>query len=163
MQYCFSKFGKFFAVAAVVLSSLTASLEASCPFCEAVSQTLRQEIEAMDGAAFGKFVPADSKRPTEEGIGRFVVTEIIKGTELLKVGQVVEAPYFGTTGSETTFLLLGVDPPELMWSSPLPVTDRAAGLHSQNALVANGHDRATEVLYEVLRRRRHIAGPRCLR
>jgi hypothetical protein len=110
---------------AVVLGSLTTPLQASCPFCAAVSQTLRQEIEAMDGAAFGKFLPADSKRPTEEGIGRFVVTEIIKGTDLLKVGQVVEAPYFGTTGSETTFLLLGVDPPELMWSSPLPVTDRA--------------------------------------
>jgi hypothetical protein len=79
----------------------------------------------MDGAAFGKFVPADPKRPAEEGIGRFVVTEIIKGTELIKVGQVVQAPYFGTTNSETTSLLLGVDPPELMWSSPLPVTERA--------------------------------------
>lgn len=125
MRSRFPNYATVFAVFAAVFFSLAASLEASCPFCAAVSQTLRQEIEAMDGAAFGKFVPADSKRPTEEGIGRFVVTEIIKGTDLLKVGQVVEAPYFGSTGSETTFLLLGVDPPELMWSSPLPVTDRA--------------------------------------
>jgi hypothetical protein len=98
---------------------------ASCPFCAAVSQTLRQEIEAMDGAAFGKLIAADPKRPTEEGIGRFTITEVIKGTDLLKVGKVIEAPYFGNSGSETTFLLLGVDPPELMWSSPLPVTERA--------------------------------------
>ena len=100
---------------------------ASCPFCAAVSQTLRQEIEAMDGAAFGKLIAPDPKRPTEEGIGRFTITEVIKGTELLKVGKVIEAPYFGNSGSETTFLLLGVDPPELMWSSPLPVTERAQG------------------------------------
>lgn len=121
----FPTYTNLFAVAMIALSSITTSLQASCPFCAAVSQTLRQEIEAMDGAAFGKFVPADPKRPAEEGIGRFVVTEIIKGTELIKVGQVVQAPYFGTTNSETTFLLLGVDPPELMWSSPLPVTERA--------------------------------------
>ena len=121
----FPTYTNLFAVAMIALSSITTSLQASCPFCAAVSQTLRQEIEAMDGAAFGKFVPADPKRPAEEGIGRFVVTEIIKGTELIKVGQVVQAPYFGTTNSETTSLLLGVDPPELMWSSPLPVTERA--------------------------------------
>jgi len=115
------------AVIAIAFSSIANTLQASCPFCAAVSQTLRQEIEAMDGAAFGKFVPADPKLPTEEGIGRFVITEVIKGTELLKVGQVVQAPYFGTTNSDSTFLLLGVDPPELMWSSPLPVTEKAQG------------------------------------
>lgn len=115
----------FIAILVIAIGSISSALQASCPFCAAVSQTLRQEIEAMDGAAFGKFVPADPKRPTEEGIGRFVITEVIKGTDLLKVGQVVQAPYFGSTNSETTFLLLGVDPPELMWSSPLPVSDRA--------------------------------------
>lgn len=114
-----------FAITAIAFSSIASTVQASCPFCAAVSQTLRQEIEAMDGAAFGKFVPADPKRPTEEGVGRFVITEIIKGTELLQVGKVVQAPYFGATNSDTTFLLLGVDPPELMWSSPLPVTERA--------------------------------------
>lgn len=125
MPYRFPNFTTLLAVSWIAVCAIVPSVQASCPFCAAVSQTLRQEIEAMDGAAFGKYVAADPKRPTEEGIGRFVVTEVIKGTELLKVGQVVEAPYFGSTGSETTFLLLGVDPPELMWSSPLPVTERA--------------------------------------
>ncbi len=125
MTYLSRKWFGILAIWMISASSILTPVHASCPFCAAVSQTLRQEIEAMDGAAFGTLVEADPKNPTEEGIGRFRISEVIKGTDLLKVGQVVEAPYFGKTGAETTFLLLGVDPPELMWSSPLPVTERA--------------------------------------
>jgi hypothetical protein len=115
----------FFSLFLAMLCLSSTMLQAACPFCAAVSQTLRQEIEAMDGAAIGKLVPDDGKTPAEEGIARFQIVEIIKGNELLKIGQVVSAPYFGKSTADSRFLLLGVDPPELMWSSPLPVSERA--------------------------------------
>ena len=110
----------------------------ACPFCSAVSLTFSQEIAQSQAAVIAKLVeppPAAALSPTADGPlpkGKFQVVEVLKGGDL-----VAEA---GLTGADakpietimleekpvgTLFLLMGVEPPNLVWSSPVRTSDRA--------------------------------------
>lgn len=92
-----------------------------CPFCSAVSQTLRQEMKSMDAVVLGEVVGV-GKTETE---AQFKVLEVLKGDQLVHVGDVVNVAYFGSAPKGTQFLIMGVDPPDILWSSPLPVSAKA--------------------------------------
>lgn len=95
----------------------------ACPFCSAASQTLRQESQSMDAVAIAS-LQADG-RADIDGNATFVVERVLRGESLLEKGQKVEASYFGPGKSNKKFLLLGVDPKNLVWSSPLPLSEDA--------------------------------------
>jgi hypothetical protein len=99
------------------------SAEVACPFCTAASQTLRQELQSMDAVAFGRLV-AD-ERTDIDGLASFTIEKVLAGDKLLKVNQSIQATYFGPGKSTKRFLLMGVDPKELVWSTPLPLTPDA--------------------------------------
>jgi len=121
---------------AVAAAGLVGSADA-CPFCSAVSLTLSQEIAQSQAAVIARLVeppPAAALAPTADGPlpkGKFEVVEVLKGGDL-----VAEA---GLTGGDAKpietimldekpvgelFLLLGVEPPNLVWSSPIRLGDR---------------------------------------
>ncbi len=56
---------------------------------------------------------------------RFEVTRILKGDGLVKPKQSIETLYFGDGTKGKAFLIMGIDPPKVMWSTPLPLSDRA--------------------------------------
>jgi len=93
--------------------------ECICPFCSAASQTLRQESLSMDAVAIATLVT--DGRIDIDGNATFLVERVLRGESLLEKGQKVEANYFGPGKTEKKFLLLGVDPRNLVWSSPLPL------------------------------------------
>jgi len=99
---------------------LSARAENACPFCSAASQTLRQESLSMDAVAIASLV--SDGRVDIDGNATFVVERILRGESLLEKGQKVEANYFGPGKTQKKFLLLGVDPRNLVWSSPLPLS-----------------------------------------
>ncbi len=92
-----------------------------CPFCSAVSQTLRQEMESMDAVAIAKII----KGTETESDAEFELLSIIRGDNLIKLDQRARMNYFGKAPEGTQFLVMGVDPPDLLWSSPLPVSEKA--------------------------------------
>lgn len=89
-----------------------------CPFCSAVSQTLRQEMEQTDLVAFAKIIPGTETESDAE----FELNTLISGESLAEKGQKFRVNYFGKAKPDQSFLLMGVDPPDLLWSSPLPVS-----------------------------------------
>ena len=91
-----------------------------CPFCSAASQTLRQEIMSMDAVAIGR-LEADG-RSDVDGTASFKIEKVLSGEKLIQINQAIEASYFGPGKSTKKFLLLGIDPTKLLWSSPLPLT-----------------------------------------
>ena len=93
----------------------------ACPFCSAVSQTLRQEMKSMDAVILAEVVGSGESETDAE----FKVLEVIKGDALVKPNQLIRAAYFGTAPKGSKFLIMGVDPPDLLWSSPLPVSAKA--------------------------------------
>jgi hypothetical protein len=92
----------------------------NCPFCTAASQTLRQELQSMDAIAIGR-LETDGRKDID-GQAEFKIEKVLSGENLLKVDQAIQATYFGPGRSAKKFLLMGVDPRDLVWSSPLPLT-----------------------------------------
>lgn len=105
-------------VAATIGIVAVSSDAAACPFCNSVSQSLRQEMESVDTVAFGTILPG-TETDTD---ATFLVHTVLRGDDILKVGQQIKVNYFGNAKSGQHFLLMGVDPPDLLWSSPLPVS-----------------------------------------
>lgn len=97
-----------------------AMAEETCPFCSAASQTLRQEIKSMDAVGIGRL--ETDGRPDVDGIAMFKIEKVLSGEKLISVNQAIEASYFGPGKATKKFLLLGVDPNKLLWSSPLPLS-----------------------------------------
>ena len=104
--------------------ALLPSVLTACPFCNAVSQTLRQEMAAMDAVVFAVSLQDATERDSETGKLQMKVVQVLKGGDLVNVGDEIEAIYYGDVSKGRRFMLSGVDPPQLQWSC-LPVTERA--------------------------------------
>ncbi len=111
------------AIVAVASFTQTRMLARACPFCSAVSQTLRQEMEVMDAVVIATAVQGDLTRDKESGQVRMKIEKVLKGNNLVKQGQEVQAIYYGDVAKGRRFMMSGVDPPELQWSC-LPLTER---------------------------------------
>lgn len=96
----------------------------ACPFCSAVQQTLRQEMAAMDAVVIAQALP-NTERDEESGEVPLRIVRVLKGEAFVKVGTMVRTVYYGSVEPGRRFMLSGVEPSELMWSSPLPVDERS--------------------------------------
>ncbi|MGB7326578.1 MAG: hypothetical protein WBD31_17010 [Rubripirellula sp.] len=96
----------------------------ACPFCNAVSQTIRQEMAAMDAVVIATATQSDLTRDKDTGEVSMKVDVVLKGTDHVTVGSEVRAIYYGDVSIGRRFMLSGVDPPNLQWSC-LPVNERA--------------------------------------
>lgn len=106
---------------ALTLIVATSYRSLACPFCSAVSQTLAEEMSAMDTVAIARIVAGSETDADAE----FEVVSVLRGDSLINPEQKVRVNYFGKAKPEQQFLLMGVDPPDLLWSSPLPVSATA--------------------------------------
>jgi len=98
-----------------------------CPFCGTGSQTFTEEIATMDVAVIAKIVklpPPTTKAGEDIEKATFEITQVLKGEGLVKIGEKFETLYFGDGMLNKPFLVTGIDPPKVMWSTPLPVSER---------------------------------------
>ena len=96
----------------------------ACPFCNAVSQTLRQEMETMDAVVIAQALQSDLDRDQETGEVRMRIERVLRGDDVVSAGQEVTAIYYGEVTAGRRFMLSGVDPPMLQWSC-LPLNERS--------------------------------------
>ncbi len=120
----FSRFTTPLLVVALTVTSFVGNTTLACPFCNAVSQTLRQEMAVMDAVVIAIAVDRENARNEETGEVLMRVEKVLKGDALVEVGQEVNAIYYGDVKSGRTFMLSGVDPPKMQWSC-LPLSPRA--------------------------------------
>jgi hypothetical protein len=114
----------------LVWTFTVAEIASACPFCSAVSQTFSEEMATMDAVVIADLIepPPPAK---EEDTGKelpkakFKVVKIVKGDSHVKPDQIIETIYFGDAKKGSPFLIMGVDPNNLMWSTPLKLTDRS--------------------------------------
>lgn len=119
-------------LAAIGLVGPLAAMGTACPFCSATAQTFSEEIGTMDVVVIARLVAgAPKKEKGEDGFGsdlpkaKFEVVRIVKGEGLAKPKETIETLYFGDAKLGAAFLVMGIDPPNVMWSTPLPLSDRA--------------------------------------
>ena len=139
----------------VIVAAVSAGRAAACPFCSAVSLTFAQEIAQSQAAVIAELVeppPAAALAARAEGPlpkGKFRVVDALKGGDLLAAAGLtgpdarpLETIMLDPKAAGTRFLLFGVEPPELVWSSPVPVSDRAVAYVKQlGGLPEKGPDR----------------------
>ena len=138
-------------VAAIGLATVVRTqLLNACPFCAASGQTLSQEMEAANAAVLARLAePAEPAAPQGEdavaGTGvavegaddsdrstvpdpvrkrSFEIVQVLKGSDLVEPGQVIEALYFGETSAEASYFLTAVSVPALEWATPIALTPR---------------------------------------
>ncbi len=106
---------------ALTLVLLTIAPTIACPFCSAVSQTLRQEIGIMDAVVIAEST-RDSIRDELTGQVQFKIISVLKGDKLVKPDQTVSSVYYGTVAPGRRFMLSGAEPADLQWAC-LPLTE----------------------------------------
>jgi hypothetical protein len=115
------------ALAAAMLA-LIGGVAVACPFCSAVNVTFSEEMKNNDTAAIVKLVEPAPKHKGEElefAKATFEVTEVLKGSEHVKIGDRLKTIYIGEAKVGTEFLSMGILPPVLEWGPPIELTDRA--------------------------------------
>ena len=126
----------------------------ACPFCEAIGQTMAEEIATSEIAVLAKLVRVDRpQQPAEapgqlgflpdEAQGIFQVQEVLKaGTGDVAANSTIKTPYAGSEPVGTLFLLKGYHSPELYWATPQPLPGEApAYLKQVMTLPLEGPDR----------------------
>ena len=105
----------------------------ACPFCAAVSLTFSEEIDSSQVAVVAELV---SLPPREDGDAaaaanslevpkaKFKITRILKGRDALGDERTIDTIYFGDGAVGSKFLIMGIDPPMINWSTPIAITDR---------------------------------------
>lgn len=99
----------------------------ACPFCSAQSQTLSEEMNTMDAVVLATLeeLPPPAKKDdpgSEVPKAKFKITEVLKGQSLVAKTPVIETVYFGDGKKGKLFLVMGVGPENIQWSTPLQVS-----------------------------------------
>jgi hypothetical protein len=102
------------------------SVSVACPGCPQTGATFSEEIATMDVAVIARLVTPPAKPDGDEiQKATFEVAQILKGAGLVRKGERLETLYFGDGKKGEPFLVMGVNPPKLQWSTPLHLSERA--------------------------------------
>ena len=111
---------------------LTASPAAACPFCGSVQSTLAQDINSADVAVVARLIALPPPTESKDGelnvappIAKFAVIEVLKGAAALGSAKQVEAPFFDDKPLGGEYLILGQQPPAIVWAPPTLLTPRS--------------------------------------
>jgi hypothetical protein len=139
--------------AASVLVIAGHRIVSACPFCSAVSRTFSQEMQSADVAVIAELVQLPRSASGSDGgfapgLGgeipkcKFKIVETLKGPEHIKNVKQIEANYFGDATVGSQFLITGMGPAPLAWSTPIALSKRGREyLMSVMKLPAEGPDR----------------------
>ena len=143
-----------FIVTLVVCGLLNWRLVAAvaCPFCTPPQQSLSEELSFASAAVIATLAKPTSSEglddpSAEEGSAttsaQFRVKEVLSG-EHAKVGDLIEAVYFGTDPPDKEFLITGILGNQLDWTIPLPLSPGSVEYLKQlPALPPAGKERLT--------------------
>ena len=125
-------------IALLFLIGFTSSeLVTACPFCSPVSLTFSEEISGADVAAIVKLTELppetevadlttsrfDAARAAPRA--KFKILELLKGQQHIGEQKQIEAIYFGSGPIGQTYLLQALDAPDLNWSTPVEISEKA--------------------------------------
>lgn len=101
----------------------------ACPGCTQDAPTFAEEFDSMDVVVIARLMalPAKSEKAAKDDLplAKFEITRVLKGEKSARPKTVIQTLYLGEAKIGTSFLILGIDPPKLQWSTPLPLSDRA--------------------------------------
>ena len=116
-----------FCVALTIASTALTSFVNACPFCSAVSLTFTEQLKSNDVVVIAKLleIPTPSEDPDDElPKAEFEIVDVIKGKKWIKSGIKFRTLLVGRYPIGQQFLVMGVDPPAVAWSTPMKASER---------------------------------------
>ncbi len=101
-------------------------------------------MQTMDAAVVAHLVKLPGAATTNQDVPKatFQIVTVLKGESLVGKQTRIEALYFGDGQPGQPFLIMGVDPPKLNWTTPLPLSSRGVDyLQKLPTLPEKGADR----------------------
>lgn len=99
----------------------------ACPFCSAVNLTFTEQLKSNDVVVIAKLleIPPPSDDPDAElPKAQFEITDIIKGEKWISDGMKFRTLLVGRYPIGQEFMVMGVDPPSVAWSTPQKASER---------------------------------------
>ncbi len=99
----------------------------SCPFCSAINQTFAEQMGSNDVVVVATMTVAPKyDNPDSDELPRasFEISGVVKGSSFVKEGLEFRAVLVGTYEVGQKFIVMGVDPPNVIWSTPLKASQR---------------------------------------
>ena len=114
----------------LLIAFVSAATANACPFCSAVSQTFSEEMASMDAVVIAKLITLPEKQDPASNQpllkAAFEIQEILKGENHVGSNKKLKVVFYGKAKPGDLFLIEGVDPPRLIWSTPLLLSARSA-------------------------------------
>lgn len=131
-------------LAVVALGLVAPAAVRACPFCNAQTKTLSEELDSADAAVIAKMLKGPSKQAIAAGdadaASAFEVVQVLKGPQALP--KKFEVLYFGQQPAGAQFLVSGAGSKKVEWAAPNALSPRAVKYVSQLLkLPKNGADR----------------------
>ena len=116
--------------AAVASGAPTAAVATMvCPFCTAVAPTMSEQIATSDVVVLATLEnqPQQDLLGSSEELprGQFKVKHILTGDKFINIDEMFETVLVGRYDQGTTFMVVGVDAPDIAWSTPVKMSERA--------------------------------------
>ncbi|MHB0958409.1 MAG: hypothetical protein ACYC0X_17365 [Pirellulaceae bacterium] len=124
---------RWFTVVGVLLATLLVPVRSalSCPFCTAVAQTFREEIAAMDAVVIAQLEKLPAPTSDKGGASNeaapsatFTIIQFLKGETVVGAQKTLTTVFLGDAQRGEKYLVMGIDPPQLVWSTPLKLNAR---------------------------------------
>lgn len=112
---------------ALTCGAVTLNQLLACPFCSAINLTFTEQLSANDVVVIAKLleVPPPSNDPDAElPKAEFEIVDIIKGEKWVSQGMKFRTLLVGRYPLGQQFLVMGVDPPSVAWSTPMKASER---------------------------------------
>lgn len=100
---------------------------AACPFCSAVAMTFSDQLNSNDIAVVAKLIeiPPPSDDPNADfPKAKFEIEQVLKGKKFVGDSMTFKTQLVGNYPIGQKFLVMGVDPPRVSWTTPMKATDR---------------------------------------
>jgi hypothetical protein len=100
---------------------------AACPFCSAVAMTFSDQLNSNDIAVVAKLIeiPPPSDDPNADfPKAKFEIEQVLKGKKFVGDSMTFKTQLVGNYPIGQKFLVMGVDPPKVSWTTPMKASDR---------------------------------------
>ncbi|MCA9034920.1 MAG: hypothetical protein KDA91_07320 [Planctomycetaceae bacterium] len=115
-----------FAIASLsclVLSGATATAAWLCPFCDAPSLSMAEQLQMSDHVLLGKWLGGDKPTETKAGSSQFRIVQVSKSVgQRFAVGQTIELPQYIAGDKAALYSLMGPDAQLLDWQVPTQIS-----------------------------------------
>jgi hypothetical protein len=114
-------------ITGISLALLMPSTEAHlmmCPFCDAPSLTMSEQVDQSGHLLLGEWVGGDKPTNKTAGASRFKIVKVAKSKDdAFKVGEEIELPQFVSGKESALYILMGPETKLIDWHTPSEATD----------------------------------------